>query len=302
MSDAGFLHEAPADIEGWMRCFDPAKLPVLAETAAIVEDLRLLEEGRDAREPVAHVAARSRHRWHIAGDEIDAHLIADLVGSDPLMALKVLAHVAGIRRPRESAVPETLVAALVLMGIRPFFRAFGPQPTAEDRLFGNAQALAGFQRVLRRSHRAANFAAGFAVHRMDQDAAVIQQAALMHDFTELLLWLHAPELALQIAARQAADPTLRSADVQREVLHVDLTELQHALMTAWKLPPLLVHIAHDQGHTDPQTLTARLAIRLARHSADGWDNPALPDDLRDIGHLLQLSDLATRRLVDQIDA
>jgi hypothetical protein len=46
----------------------------------------------------------------------------------------------------------------------------------------------------------------------------------------------------------------------------------------------------------------QLAIRLARHSAQGWDNAALPDDLRDIGQLLNLSTDAAERLVREIDA
>ena len=40
-----------------------------------------------------------------------------------------------------------------------------------------------------------------------------------------------------------------------------------------------------------------LAIRLSRHTLHGWDNPALPDDVHDIGQLLNLSDAATRGTV-----
>jgi hypothetical protein len=31
-----------------------------------------------------------------------------------------------------------------------------------------------------------------------------------------------------------------------------------------------------------------LAVNLARHSAQGWDDAALPDDYRDIGDLLRM--------------
>ena len=40
----------------------------------------------------------------------------------------------------------------------------------------------------------------------------------------------------------------------------------------------------------------------ARHSAQGWDNAALPDDLREIGALLQLGPVPTQRLLLEIDA
>jgi hypothetical protein len=44
-----------------------------------------------------------------------------------------------------------------------------------------------------------------------------------------------------------------------------------------------------------------LAIRVARHSTEGWDNPALPDDVRDIAALLQLGLEPTRQLLRDID-
>ena len=65
----------------------------------------------------------------------------------------------------------------------------------------------------------------------------------------MLLWLHAPALALQIAERQRQDPTLRSASVQRELLNIELHDLQQALMRAWRLPELLVQI-NDERHAE----------------------------------------------------
>jgi HD-like signal output (HDOD) protein len=272
-----FITQAPGDLAGWVARFDASTLPVLEESAEALEELREIE------------------------DEVDAHGLAETVGTDPLLTLKLLAHVARLRRGREGSDPETVTAALVMLGIPPFFRAFGPQPTVEARLAHWPEALAGYRAVLRRAHRAANFAIGFAAHRLDPDAAVIHEAALLHDFAEQLLWLHAPALALQIARRQAADPTLRSADVQLEVLHVTLADLQHALMTAWKLPALLVRITDDHRQADPQVRNVLLAIRVARHSAAGWDNAALPSDIDDIAELLHLGTEPTWRLLHDID-
>jgi hypothetical protein len=45
-----------------------------------------------------------------------------------------------------------------------------------------------------------------------------------------------------------------------------------------------------------------LAIRLARHSAKGWDNPALPDDITDLSHLLNMAPAHVQRLVTDLDA
>jgi HD-like signal output (HDOD) protein len=274
-----FIIRAPRDVAGWVALFDHRGLPVLQTTALALEELRDVE------------------------DEVDAHLLAQTVANDPLMTLKLLAHVAQVRRGREGSEVETVTEALVMLGIPPFFRAFALLPTVEERLALEPLALQGFQRVLQRSHRAARFAIGFAVHRMDHDAPVLHEAALLHDFAEMLLWLRAPRLALQIEQRQQAEPGLRSATLQRELLNVRLADVQHALMLSWRLPSLLVQITDD--HAEQPTLQARnvqLAIRVARHSALGWDNPALPDDVRDIADLLRLGTEPTTRLLAEIDA
>jgi HD-like signal output (HDOD) protein len=216
------------------------------------------------------------------------------------MILKLLRHVAQLRRGRGQADAETAVEALVMLGITPFFRDFGPQPTVEDALASQPQALLGLRQVLRRAHRAARFALGFAVHRGDHDATLIHEAALLHDFAELLLWAHAPALALEIARRQQADAALRSADTQRQVLHTDLASLQQALMAQWRLPELLVRISDDHASHNPQVRNVQLAVRVARHSARGWDNPALPDDVDEIAALLNLGTTPTLHLLHDL--
>lgn len=271
------LTEPLRDLAAWTAHFRAAEIPVLAVTAQTLEALRANE------------------------DAVDANGIGELVSHDPLMTLKVLSHAATHRPSRVVTDAETVTAALVMMGITPFFRAFGPQPTLEERLAAMPEALDGLQGVLKRAHRGANFALAFAVHRMDTDAAVIHEAALLHDFAEMLLWCHAPALALRIQARQAADPTLRSNVVQAEVLNVDLCDLQQALMRTWHLPELLIRITDDRHATQPAVRNVVLAVRLARHTARGWDNAALPDDLVDIGALLNLSPAAALQLVRGVE-
>jgi HD-like signal output (HDOD) protein len=267
------------DLSAWLAYFRAAPIPVLDATALAIGELALNE------------------------DAVDAHLLSETVAADPLMTLKLLAHV-GSNSRRETDV-ETVVGALVLLGIGPFFRLFGTQPTIGQALVDSgdaAEVQAGLQAVLARSHRAARFAIAFAAHRMDPDAAVIHEAALLHDFAELLLWCHAPRLALEIARRQAVDPALRSSAAQRAVLGIELAELQQSLMKAWRLPELLVRLDNDeaQGH-HPQAQCVRLAVRVARHSAQGWDNAALPDDVRDVGALLQLGIEPAARLLRELD-
>jgi HD-like signal output (HDOD) protein len=267
----------PHDVEGWARWFRQCDIPVLATTAAALEELREIE------------------------DDVDARRIAAVVGRDPLMTLKVLIHASTQGASRRLTDAETVVEALVLMGITPFFRAFGPQPTVEQHLADRPQALAGLHQVLRRADRAARFAASFAIHRGDHDAVVLHEAAQLHDFTEMLLWLHAPELALELQRRQQADPALRSAAVQRELLAAELNDIQHVLMQVWHLPAMLVRITDDRHAGNSQVRNVLLAIRVARHTTHGWDNPALPDDVRDVAALLQLGLEPARQLLHHID-
>ena len=270
------LTQPPRDLAAWTAHFRAAEIPVLAQTADALEALRANE------------------------DDVDANGIGEMISSDPLMTLKVLAHVATHRSERVVTDVETVTSALVMMGISPFFRAFGPQPTVEERLASAPQALQGLKDTLRRAHRGANFALGFAVHRMDHDAAVIHAAALLHDFAEMLLWCHAPALALRIRDAQRADPTLRSSVAQRAMLNIELADLQQALMKAWRLPELLIRISDDRHADSASVRSVSLALRLARHTAQGWDNPAIPDDVNDIADLLNLSQAAAMQFVREI--
>jgi HD-like signal output (HDOD) protein len=224
-----------------------------------------------------------------------------MIGSDPLMTLKVLVHVGEHRGRAVVPGPETVISALVMLGIPPFFRVFAAPQAVEDRLAWSPQALAGVRQVLRRAHRGARFALALAVHRVDPHAASIHAAALLHEFAELLLWCHAPHLALRIRELQEADPTLRSSAAQAQVLRIELAELQQALVAAWRLPALLVDQRQDPQASQSGPRTVVLAARLARHSARGWDNAALPDDIAEIAEFLNLSPAAALALVRGAD-
>lgn len=280
MSDRLRLVAPLPSLDAWVDAFAQAEIPVLTETAEALEQMRATE------------------------DDVDAHGLGELVASDPLMTLKVLVHASELRRGRSvryEADPETATAALVLMGITPFFREFGPQPTMEDVLADHEEALLGLSRVMQRAERASRYALGFAAHRADPDAAVIHSAALLHDFAEMLLWVHAPDLALQIAALQETDHSLRSAAAQRQVLGMELADLEQALMKRWHLPELLTRITNDKHERDPQVRCVYLAVRLARHTARGWDDAGVPDDLHDIAELLNLSESHVLKLLHEFD-
>lgn len=271
------LTQPLSDLRAWTAYLEDAEIPVQEDSAEALEALRLNE------------------------DEVDASSLGEVISTDPLMTLKVLAFASANRSANRVTDPETVIEALVMMGISPFFRAFGRQVTLEERLRDQPEALAGLRGVLKRAHRAANFALAFAVHRMDHDAAVIHQAALLHDFAEMLLWVHAPALALKILAAQRIDTTLRSSSAQKSILNVELADLQQSLMKIWLLPELLIRITDDKHADHPSVRSVLLAIRLARHTSESWSNPAVPDDVNDIAQLLNLSQAAALSFVRDVE-
>lgn len=273
---APMLERPLHSLSAWIEHFRDREIPVLATSSEALEQLRANE------------------------DDVDAHLIGETFANDPLMTLKVLRHAASLGRERRSTDAETITAAVVLMGITPFFNTFGPQAAVEQLL--DPEALEGFEAVLRRTERAARFALGFASHRGDPDAPVIHLAALLHDFAELLLWCEAPGLAAEIRQRQQLDPSLRSSKAQKDVLGIELMELELGLMRAWHLPQMLSRIVDDkQRSPDSQELCVLYATRLARHTmSGGFDNAAIPDDVRDIGLLLNLRPEPTLRLLHDL--
>jgi HD-like signal output (HDOD) protein len=93
---------------------------------------------------------------------------------------------------------------------------------------------------------------------------------------------------------------LRSGAAQIDVLNIELADLQQSLMRAWRLPELLIRINDDRHADSPNVRSVSLAVRVARHTAMGWDNPAIPDDVSDIAALLNLSHESALQLLREI--
>ena len=267
------LATALRDLPSWLDYLSRIEIPVLPATVTRLGELALLE------------------------DDVDAHSIADVVARDPMMSAKLYRHIASLRRESQATDIETLNGCVVMMGVPPFFRTFGnllPVTLPDD---GSDDAPQGLSAVLSRAGRARDFAMDWAIRRNDLDVEVIGTAALLHDFAEMLLWCVAPAVAAQVRDLQAANPGMRSVVAQKTVLNVEIPSLQRALMHRWRLPALLLKITDERESDDPQVRNVHLAVAVARHSAEGWDNPALPDDYVALGQLLNISAVQARLLV-----
>jgi hypothetical protein len=93
---------------------------------------------------------------------------------------------------------------------------------------------------------------------------------------------------LKIRDIQLHDKALRSRDVQQQVLGFTLAGLQKELVKQWGLPELLLTQMDGDSVKSQRVRNVTLAVNLARHSANGWDDAALPDDYSELGELLHL--------------
>lgn len=263
-------------IEQWVAMLREADLPVLGRTVA---ELKRLQEDEAGTTP---------------------QRVADVVLHDPFMTVKVLLYLQEHRSRRRSAEITTIPHALMMLGMSPFFKHFGEQSSLEEQLADDPESLCGMQMVMSRARHSALYVRDWAKLRHDVDPEEVMVAALLHDMAEMLLWCYAPQMALEIARRQNLDPALRSERAQREVIGFRLIDLQLAMVKAWQLPELL-HVLIDEDHaSNPRAISVALGAAVARHSARGWDNPALPDDFDGIGKLLNMTDHTARDRVIEI--
>jgi hypothetical protein len=199
--------EAPRDLAAWTRWFAAAEIPVLPETAEALEPLRANE------------------------DKVDANSLGEMISGDPLMTLKVLAYESRHRSRRVITSAETVISALVMMGISPFFRAFSRQQTIDERLCGAAGSARG------PAARAAACPSGRQFRIGVRGASAPIPDACRHPCRRLAARIRGAPAAgatHPISPRRfrrcrTPDPELRSSVAQRAVLNVELAELQRGL-------------------------------------------------------------------------
>ncbi|MFA6314151.1 MAG: HDOD domain-containing protein [Sterolibacterium sp.] len=265
------------DAESWVEFYTQADLPILRHTQNELEKL------------------------HENAESISGRVISSVVLKDPLMTLKVLAYLERRRPKAQSTDITTIGRAIMMIGIDPFFANFKNLPLVEDQLQAYPKAKLGLLKTINRARRAAHWARDWAMMRHDLDIDEITVATLLHDIPEILMWCFAPSMPPKVLEMQAQDRSLRTVAAQQAVYGIDLHDLQLGLVSAWRLPKLLATLITakplEEGKLSADSISSdnhrvrnvSLAVDLARHSANGWDDPALPDDFKGIEELLHIS-------------
>lgn len=262
-----------SDIKAWVEFISTADIPVLKQTARGIA--RLQEDE----------------------DKLSARAITAAVLNDPMMVFRVLSYSQKHKSKHQLQDLLQVEQAILMMGTTTFFRDIPANFLVEDTLKDNLTALTHLLRLIRRAHRAAHFAADWATHLADLHAEEVRIAALLHDLSEMLMWCFAPDKMNTIHNMQHADKTLRSHAVQQEVLGFKLHDLQKELVEVFQLPPLLSKLMQDEASGEQRVRNVTLAVNLARHSANGWDDAALPDDYHDIAEFLRMDIGRAKRII-----
>lgn len=258
-------HGEMKNLEGWVAFLTRADIPVLKTTA---RDLTALREDDE------NISARS---------------ISEIIARDPMMTVKLLRYLQHHKRSKQEHEVMEVEQAMLMLGVDAFFTKLPPEPLTDEMLRAHTAALVSLLRVVRRAQHASAYALDWALRLRDLHFEEVRIAALLHDLAELLMWCFAPVEMLKIHAMKQQDKSLRSHDAQTQVLGFSLVELQSALTREWGLPKLLLTLMDDKCADQERVRNVVLAVNLARHLANGWDDAALPDDYQDIGQLLGMA-------------
>lgn len=258
------MAEQPQTLEQWLAFLTAAEIPVLRHTAREIERLKEREE------------------------DLGARAVANVVVHDPLMTVKLLRYLQDHKHSSQLRDLVQVEQAIMMIGLDNFFDNVPHAPVVEDVLQDHLDALVRLLRSVRQAQRAARYAFDWALLLHDLHAEEVHIAALLCYLGEMLMWISNPEPMLKIRRIQDANKTLRSAAVQEEVLGFKGMDLQRALAVGWHLPQLLQDMMDPAQTEHPRVKNVMLAVNLVRHSANGWEDAALPDDYRDIGELLRM--------------
>lgn len=252
-------------LSDWVNFLTGAEIPVLKQTA---RNLEALWEDED------HLNARS---------------FAHAVKNDPLMSVKLLRYMQAHKHRAQAHEVMEIEQIVMMLGFETTFKEIPSKPLVEEVLGReNMGALVHLLKTAHRAQIASNYAFDWAVRLHDLHFEEIRTAALLHDIAELLLWCFSPQEMVALKKLQQQDKSLRSTAAQEKIFGFSLHHLQLELAAKWRLPELLITLMDDEHAQQQRVRNVALAVSLARHSANGWDDAALPDDYEDIAKLLHM--------------
>lgn len=232
------------------------------------------------------------------GELSDSRILAKIILNDPVMTVHLLSFMHYLKAKNLRNEIRTIQSALVMMGMQPFFYQFSNLPIIENVLKDFPKALLNVFKIIQKAQRAADFAQNWAIRKNDLNLDEIRTAALLHPLAEILIGIFFPDVLLKFNQTLKENPGIRSRDVQIKILGFTAFDLQMLLNEHLHLPYLLKELMNERKEKESQRVKmVHLAIRLARHSAQNWNDSALPDDYAEIAKMLGLDLPSTLKII-----
>lgn len=270
------INKPLAELRNWTQHFSQQEIPILAHSKK-----RLIEMQKSL-------------------DNVNTRDIAQLVKRDPLLTLRIVRYLQSTRHSSQVTDVVTIDKVLLMIGLSSFFRSFSNAVSVEEKLASHPDALRGCLSVCSKAHLASKIAEGIAEKRNDLDPEEVTTAALLHNTAEILLWIEAPTLAMSIKTALSQNLGMRSRDAQLAILGITLHDLHLELINTWKLPRLMLHLLDERFAEEARVRTVSIATSTTRHVSNSWQDPALPDDYKNIAKLTNLTPEASYHFLQQI--
>jgi HD-like signal output (HDOD) protein len=222
----------------------------------------------------------------LEGDQLSARGMADILYTDPYLALKLLRR-AEERRSRQLGTDTTTPIATVLQtGYDDLQEIAAASPPYGEQLPGCHVCEA-------RSIMASAIARTWAGKRVDISPDEVAMAALLAETGELMLWHFAPEMTDKETRVRDWNERYWALQMRPSEIEFTFRQLSMALAQAWELPNLIVMLI--KGTDTPRANIARLAADAAKLITNDPTVPGLLDVLRDTHQVIptvSLGDLA----------
>lgn len=219
--------------------------------------------------PVLRRTIRELDRLRPGAERVSASQLAVIILHDPLMTLKLLRLANTMRRGRLSNEITSIEHAIMMLGVAPLFTHFSALVALEDMLAGDKQALASVLQVYSRSLHAAYQARQWAIQHQDIRVEEVYISALLHDMTNMMLWIYAPERA------QAIRDTVRRERLYYGLVHekamgFSVADFRFSLAGAWRFPEMLAELVDCRNAGQPRAQGVLLAVSIAHLAERGW--------------------------------
>ncbi len=237
--------------EAWLEVLQPGVIPIFRRTH---EALAELEPKRD---------------------RISAREVAKEILADPLASFQALHAINKRVGPRHGTEVVTVEHALMMQGIGVFLDGARDWPMVENSLPQQDQRVPhALYALTRRAQHAAWQARDFAVLHTDTRAEELQVAALLQAIPEFLLWLRAPDAALQLKRLRTR---MSDEAAETEALGMPLEALRKQLLETWNIPATLLDLLDKAQADKPRQTILNACCEIARRSERGWWDEGLPE-------------------------